>query len=69
MPTDVLRGVSAAPVVGRTQAYHKHFTRPLAARQNVVNIPVRAHTVEQPANDTPQISDLGVPFLFSFRQG
>jgi len=51
MPTNVLRGIFAAPVMRWTQANHKHFTRPLAARQNVMDIAIRSGFVKQPAND------------------
>jgi hypothetical protein len=69
MPTDVLRGIFAAPVMGRTQTYHKHFTFALAAGQNVVNIAIGSGFVEQPAHNAAQVSNLGVPFLFSLGQG
>jgi len=56
-------------MMGRTQAYHKHFTLALAATQDVVDIAVGSGFVEQPAHNAAQISDLEMPFLFSFRQG
>jgi hypothetical protein len=55
--------------MSRAQAYHKHFTRPFAATQDVMDIAVGMFPVKQFANNTAQISDLGVPLLFSFRQG
>lgn len=55
-------------MMSRTQAYHKHFTRPLAATQNVMDIPIGTFPVEQFANNTAQVSDLGVPFLLKFCQ-
>jgi hypothetical protein len=55
-------------MMGRTQAYHKHFTFALAAGQNVVNISIGSGLVEKPAHNATQVSDLGVPFLFSLGQ-
>jgi hypothetical protein len=54
--------------MGRTQAYHKHFTLALAATQNMVDIAIGSGFVEQPAHNATQVSDLGVPFLFSLGQ-
>jgi hypothetical protein len=54
--------------MSRTQAYHKHFTRPFAATQNVVDIAVGMFPVKQSANNTTQIPDLGVPLLLKFCQ-
>jgi hypothetical protein len=51
-----------------TQTDHKHFTFAFAAGQNVVNVPIGSGFVEQPAYYATQVSDLGVPFLFSFGQ-
>jgi hypothetical protein len=54
--------------MGRTQTDHKHFTLALAARQNVVDIPVGSGFVKQPAHNAAQVSDFAVPFLFSLGQ-
>jgi hypothetical protein len=51
-----------------TQTDHKHFTFALAAGQNVVNIPIGSGFVKQPAHNATQVSDLGVPLLFSLGQ-
>jgi hypothetical protein len=51
MPTDVLRGIFAAPVMRWTQTNHKHFTRSLATIQNMVNVAIRSGVVKQPANN------------------
>jgi hypothetical protein len=55
-------------MMGRTQTDHKHFTCSFAAGQNVVDIPVGARFVKQPAHNAAQVSDFAVPFLFSFGQ-
>jgi hypothetical protein len=55
-------------MMGRAQAYHKHFTFALAARQNVVDIAVGSGFVEQPAHNATQVSDLNVPLLLSLGQ-
>ena len=68
MPTDVLRIIASTSVMSRTQAYHKHFTRPFAATQDVMDIAVGMFHVKQSANDTAQIPDFGVPLLLKFCQ-
>ena len=68
MPADILRIIASTSVMSRTQAYHKHFTRPFAATQDVVDIAVGMFPVEQSANNTAQIPYLGVPFLLKFCQ-
>jgi hypothetical protein len=55
-------------MMGGTQAYHKHFTRPFAATQDVMDIAVGSGFMEQPANNATQVSDFCVPLLFSFGQ-
>jgi len=64
----VFRRIATAAMMGRAQAYHKHFTFALAAGQNVVNIAIGSGFVEQPAHNAAQVSDLGVPLLFSLGQ-
>jgi hypothetical protein len=64
----VFRRIASTSVMGRTQAYHKHFTLALAATQNMVDIAIGSGFVEQPAHNATQVSDLGVPFLFSLGQ-
>ena len=68
MPADVLRIIASTSVMSRTQAYHKHFTLALAATQNVVDIAIGSRFVEQLAHNAAQVSDLGVPLLFSLGQ-
>jgi len=68
MPADIFGVISSTSVMGRTQAYHKHFTRPLAAFQNVMNIPVGTFPVKQLANYATQVPDFGVPLLLKFCQ-
>jgi hypothetical protein len=69
MAAHIFRRIATAAMMGRAQAYHKHFTFALAATQNVVDIPIRSGFVKQLAHNAAQVSDLGVPFLFKFRQG
>jgi hypothetical protein len=51
-----------------TQTYHKHFTLAFAAGQNMVDIAIGSSFVKQPAHNAAQVSDFGVPFLFSLGQ-
>lgn len=68
MPADIFGVIASTSVMSRTQAYHKHFTRPFAATQNVVDIAVGMFPVKQSANNTAQIPDFGVPLLLKFCQ-
>ena len=68
MPADIFGIIASTSVMSRTQAYHKHFTRPFAATQDMVNIAIGMFPVEQFANNTAQVSDLGVPLLLKFCQ-
>tara|TARA_R110000822_G_scaffold27382_1_gene81783 strand:+ start:364 stop:525 length:162 start_codon:yes stop_codon:yes gene_type:complete len=51
MPADIFGIIASTSVMSRTQAYHKHFTRPFAAIQNVMDIAVGLFPVEQPAHN------------------
>ena len=68
MAADVFRRIASTSVMGRTQTDHKHFTLALAATQNVVDIAIGSGFVEQPAHNAAQVSDLGLPLLFSLGQ-
>ena len=68
MSADIFRRVSAAAMMRWAQTDDKHFTGTLAATQNMVNIAVGMFPVKQFANNTSQIPNLGVPFLFKFCQ-
>ena len=68
MSADIFRRVSAAAMMRWAQTDDKHFTRPFAATQDVMDIAVGMFPVEQSANNTAQVSDLGVPFLLKFCQ-
>ena len=68
MPADIFGVIASTTMMSRAQAYHKHFTRPFAATQDVMDIAVGMFPVKQSANNTAQIPDLGVPFLLKFCQ-